>query len=117
MDWKTLKQGDRVYLKAISKWGNSGYVEVTKVGRKYIYTSKVSDKEAVYDPRWNVKFCEGKDVDRRYSLWASEEECQQATDLNQMQLKLCRHIYSEGLKHLSMEQLQQVASIIGFEWE
>lgn len=114
---KTLDIGSEVYI-VTPYWRVSSYCGyVTKIGRKYIYVGRSKEFDNVMDRVFDIKTGEHKTGGLRCTIWKSEEECKADQERRNFASELYRNLREGTFHQLPLEELQQIAKIVGYKQE
>ena len=115
---KTLEVGSEVYIVTPYSRVSSYCGYVTKIGRKYIYVGRSKEFNEVVDAAFDIKTGEhNKAWGLRRTIWKSEEECTADRERRNFASELYRNLREGAFHQLPLEDLQQIAKIVGYKQE
>jgi hypothetical protein len=114
---KTLELGSQVYIWTPYSHIDNYYGYITKIGYKYIYVGKSKEFNEVMDAVFDIKTGEHKTEYLRFTIWKSEEECKADRERRNFASELYRNLREGTFHQLPLEELQQIAKIVGYKQE
>lgn len=115
---KTLKLGSQVYVQGFKlyRYHNCDYLGyITKIGRKYIYVGKSEQHDAIMDDAFSISTGESKTGVNR--IWPSKDACEAEVKRSEFATNLYRSLGLGTFQRLPLEELQQIAQIVGYKQE